>query len=77
MSVHVYPAQPGSELCVSPPEAFDTSLDALFLSPMGEKIEEKGVRDRKLKDKRQASRVRKTKSDSITDGELLFIAEED
>lgn len=77
MSAHVYPAQLRSELCALPPEAFDTSLDALFLSPMGGKREEKRVRDRKLKDKRQTSRVRKTKSDSMTKGELLFIAEED
>lgn len=35
------------------------------------------VRDRRLKDKRQMSRVRKTKSDSVTEGELLFIAGED
>lgn len=35
MSAHVYPAQLRSELCALPPEAFDTSLDALFLSPMG------------------------------------------
>lgn len=78
MSAHVYPAQLRSELCALPPEAFDTSLDALFLSPMGgEKREEKRVRDRKLKDKRQTSRVRKKKSDSMTEGELLFIAEED
>lgn len=78
MSVHVYPAQPRSEPCVLPPEAFGTSLDALFLSPIGEKREKKRVTDRKLKDKRQTSRVRKTKSDSMIEGELLLLfVEED
>lgn len=32
-----YPARPGSEPCVLPPEAFGTSLAALFLSPMAKR----------------------------------------
>ncbi len=32
-----YPARPGSAPCALPPEAFDTSLAALFLSPMAQR----------------------------------------
>lgn len=61
MSLHTYPAPPGSEPCELLPEASDTSRAALFLLPMAKRwqVWRQTARDGRLKDKRQTRRGQK------------------
>lgn len=68
-----YPARPGSAPCVSPPEAFGTSLAALALSPMA-KRRRGGEGERETGSERTGDRQGEA---GETSGELLFITKKD
>lgn len=73
-----YPARTGSVPCVLPPEAFGTSLAALFQSPTakrkrdGQRERWGRVRDTKLKDKRQ-TREAGSQKERQADGRRIII----